>query len=284
MGNVMDCRPAAAAVKARVRAEAKELAEQGIKPKLDVILVGEDPASKTYVNGKERDCKEVGIISKVHRLPEETPQAQLLALIGKLNADTAVSGVLVQLPLPAHIDEKAVIAAIDSGKDVDAFSKESIGRLFLGEEGFAPCTPAGILELLEYYQISIKGKHCVIVGRSNIVGKPAALLMLRQNATVTVCHSATADLAAFTGTADILIAAAGREKIITANMVKDGAVVIDVGINRNAEGKLCGDVDFDGVIDRAAYVSPVPGGVGLMTRAVLMENTLRAAKLRARNA
>ena len=246
-----------------------------------VFLVGDDAASATYVAGKERDCAECGITSQVVRLPADTPQAQLVARVQAASADSAVSGVLVQLPLPAHISEAAVIAAIAPHKDVDGFTSVNAGRMLLGQPCFVPCTPAGCLAMLRAANVPIAGRRAVVLGRSNIVGKPMALLLMRENATVTVCHSRTEGLAGVCREADILVAAVGRAGFVTADMVKPGAAVIDVGINRNAEGRLCGDVDFAAVQPLAGAISPVPGGVGLMTRAMLMENTLLAARLAA---
>ena len=248
------------------------------KPTLAVILVGEDPASQVYVRNKEKDCVECGIKSQGYRLPAEISEKQLLELIEELNQNPLVDGILVQLPLPGHISEKNVIRAIAPDKDVDAFHPYNVGNLMIGEEGFLPCTPAGVMELLKEYEIDPAGKECVVVGRSNIVGKPMALLLLRRNGTVTICHSKTADLKAQTLRADILVSAVGKMNTITADMVKDGAVVIDVAMNRNAEGKLCGDCDYEAVARKASYITPVPGGVGPMTRLILMKNTLTAAK------
>ena len=249
----------------------------GITPCLAVLLVGDDPASQVYVRGKANDCEACGIESRVIRLPAGTTQAELLARLGTLAADSAVHGILVQLPLPRHIDPAAVIEAIPPEKDVDGFTPVNAGRLLNGEPCFAPCTPAGCLRMIEAAGVDLDGKHAVVVGRSNIVGKPAALLLMQKNATVTVCHSHTRDLAAVCRTADVLIAAVGKAGFITADMVKPGAVVIDVGINRGADGKLHGDVDFAPVSEIASYITPVPGGVGLMTRAMLMLNTVQAA-------
>lgn len=249
----------------------------GSRPGLAVVLVGDDPASAVYVRNKHRACEEVGIRSEVHVLPTETTEEELITLLGALNADPAIHGILVQLPLPKHISEKRVINTISPDKDVDAFHPVNAGKLLLGQYRFLPCTPAGVMELLRAYDISVAGKECVIVGRSNIVGKPQALLLLEENGTVTVCHSKTKDLACVTRRADILVAAVGRARFITAEMVKEGAVVIDVGINRLPDGKLCGDVDFDAVEGKASYITPVPGGVGPMTITMLLINTLCAA-------
>lgn len=276
---LIDGRAVSAAVRERIKKETADFIDAtGVTPGLAVVLVGENPASQVYVRNKHRACGEVGFLSRVYTLPCETTEGELLDLLAELNADPAIHGILVQLPLPKHISEEAVILAIDPRKDVDAFHPQNVGGVMTGNYDFVPCTPAGVMELLAHYEIDPAGKHCVIVGRSNIVGKPQALLMLEKNATVTVCHSKTPDLAAFTRMADILVVAVGRERLVTADMVKEGAVVIDVGMNRTAEGKLCGDVDFDGVSEVASYITPVPGGVGPMTITMLMQNTLTAAK------
>ena len=275
---IIDGKILAAEVKACAAQAVRFLQERyGITPCLAVLLVGDDPASQVYVRGKANDCEACGIESRVIRLPAGTTQAELLARLGTLAADSAVHGILVQLPLPRHIDPAAVIEAIPPEKDVDGFTPVNAGRLLNGEPCFAPCTPAGCLRMIEAAGVDLDGKHAVVVGRSNIVGKPAALLLMQKNATVTVCHSHTRDLAAVCRTADILIAAVGKAGFITADMVKPGAVVIDVGINRGADGKLHGDVDFAPVSEVASYITPVPGGVGLMTRAMLMLNTVQAA-------
>ncbi len=252
-----------------------------ITPCLAVVLVGEDPASAVYVRNKHRGCEEVGIRSEVYTLPTETTEEELLSLLDQLNRDLTVHGILVQLPLPKHISEEKVIHTIRPEKDVDAFHPQNAGNILLGKYSFLPCTPAGVMELLAAYNIDISGKECVVVGRSNIVGKPQALLLLEKNGTVTVCHSRTKDLAAVTRRADILVVAIGRANFITADMVKDGAVVIDVGINRTADGKLCGDVDFAAVESKAYAITPVPGGVGPMTITMLLRNALRAAEIAA---
>ncbi len=275
---IIDGKILAAEVKACAAQAVRFLQERyGITPCLAVLLVGDDPASQVYVRGKANDCEACGIESRVIRLPAGTTQAELLARLGALAADSAVHGILVQLPLPRHIDPAAVIEAIPPEKDVDGFTPVNAGRLLNGEPCFAPCTPAGCLRMIEAAGVDLDGKHAVVVGRSNIVGKPAALLLMQKNATVTVCHSHTRDLAAVCRTADVLIAAVGKAGFITADMVKPGAVVIDVGINRGADGKLHGDVDFAPVSEIASYITPVPGGVGLMTRAMLMLNTVQAA-------
>lgn len=274
----IDGKEVSAAVRERIASEVTELKKQGITPGLAVIIVGNDPASRVYVNNKKKACEQTGMNSFEYALPEETTTEELIALIGKLNADENVHGILCQLPVPAQIDESAVLNAIAPEKDVDAFHPVNCGKVMTGDYVFAPCTPAGMVEMLKYYEIPIAGKHCVIIGRSNIVGKPMAMLMLKENATVTVCHSRTQNLADITRQADILIAAVGRPKFVTVDMVKDGAVVLDVGINRMENGKLCGDVDFDAVCEKTSYITPVPGGVGPMTITMLMKNTLAAAK------
>ena len=266
-------------VSAHIRQElSSEVKELGIKPKLAVILVGNDPASAVYVRNKQKACIETGIEPLQITLPENTAEDDLLALIDELNSDESVNGILVQLPLPKTISEKKVIERISPKKDVDAFTYESVGKIVEGNYGFLPCTPAGIMELLKFYNISPEGKECVIIGRSNIVGKPMALLLLNANGTVTVCHSKTHDLKEVTKRADILVVAIGKPNFVTSDMVKDGAVVIDVGINRLPDGKLCGDVAFDEVAEIASFITPVPGGVGPMTITMLMKNTVSAAK------
>lgn len=267
-----------AAVKDRIKAEIEQLKSKGVVPGLAVIIVGEDPASKVYVGSKEKACIELGMYSEKYELPENTTEQELLALIQKLNGDDKIHGILCQLPLPRHLDEKTVINSIDPKKDVDAFHPQNVGKIMIGDYDFLPCTPAGIMEMLKYMNIETKGKRCVVIGRSNIVGKPMAMLMLHADATVTICHSKTIDLKAICREADILIAAVGRAKFVTADMVKPGAVVIDVGMNRPEGGKLCGDVDFDEVEPICSAITPVPGGVGPMTISMLMQNTLTAAK------
>ena len=271
----------AAQMKERVAAGVAELKEKGIEPCLAVIMVGENPASQVYVKGKVKDCAECGIKSLEIHLSAETTQDELLQKLAELADDAGVHGLLVQLPLPAHIDEKTVIEAIPPQKDVDGFTAVNVGRMMIGEECFLPCTPAGCMEMIRSTGVSISGKNAVVIGRSNIVGKPAAMLLLRENATVTICHSRTENLKQVCANADILVAAVGRAGFVTGDMVKPGAVVIDVGINRNAQGKLCGDVDYDAAAEKAGYITPVPGGVGLMTRAMLMQNTLQAAQKQA---
>lgn len=271
------------AVSAKVREEvAKEVAalkEQGICPGLAVVIVGDDPASRIYVNNKKKACQATGIYSEEYALPAETTQEELLALVDKLNHKKDIHGILVQSPLPKGLDEEAVVEAIDPKKDVDAFHAYNVGKIMLGDYQFLPCTPAGIMELLKAYDISVEGKRCVVIGRSNIVGKPMAMLLLHQNGTVTVCHSRTKDLPEVTRQADILVSAVGKSHFVTADMVRPGAVVIDVGMNRDENGKLCGDVDFDQVEPIASYITPVPGGVGPMTIAMLLKNTVTAAKM-----
>lgn len=266
-------------VKQRVAEEVKELKAQGIEPCLAVLLVGDDPASKVYVNNKKKACEFCGIRSLEYILPADASQEEVIELITKLNNDKSVNGILCQLPLPKHIDEKSVLNLIKPEKDVDAFHPENVGHIMIGDFNFLPCTPAGIMEMLKSENISLDGKHCVIIGRSNIVGKPMAMLMLKENATVTVCHSHTANLKDIVKQADVIVAAVGKAKFVTADMVKDGAVIVDVGINRGEDGKLCGDVDFDGCCEKSSYITPVPGGVGPMTIATLMQNTITAAKI-----
>lgn len=266
-----------AAVKERVKFEVEALKSEGITTGLAVIIVGEDPASKVYVANKKKACEALGIISEEYALPETTTQEELLALIDELNHKKSINGILCQLPLPKHLDEQAVINAILPEKDVDAFHPANVGKIMLGEYDFVPCTPAGIMEMLQYENIDIEGKTCVVIGRSNIVGKPMGMLLLHKNGTVTICHSRTKDLSEVCKNADILVAAVGRPNFVTADMVKEGAVVIDVGINR-VDGKLVGDVDFEAVKDKCSAITPVPGGVGPMTIAMLMQNTLTAAK------
>ncbi len=274
---LLDGKVLAQKVKEMVRAEAERLPR---RPGLAVILVGEDPASRVYVTSKRKDCEACGIYSEEYDLLAGTTQEELLGLMEELNTRPEIDGILVQLPLPGHLDEQQVIEAIAPEKDVDGFHPVNIGRLLTGGDCFAPCTPAGIMELLDEYRIDPAGKRAVVVGRSNIVGKPMAVLLLARNATVTVCHSKTPDLAAVCREADILVSAVGRRGLITADMVKEGAVVIDVAMNRDESGKLCGDVDVETVSVKAAFLTPVPGGVGPMTRALLMKNTLLAAKKR----
>ncbi|MBQ6601476.1 MAG: bifunctional methylenetetrahydrofolate dehydrogenase/methenyltetrahydrofolate cyclohydrolase FolD, partial [Clostridia bacterium] len=273
MFSLIDGKKVSAYIKDTVKEKVLELNANGEEITLAVIIVGNDPASRVYVNNKKKACEYVGFKSLEYALPEETSEEELLSLIDRLNEDESVNGILCQLPVPKHIDEEKVIDRISPDKDVDGFSKINVGKLWLGEYDLAACTPMGVMELLKYYDIDVCGKNCVIIGRSNIVGKPMAALLLEKNGTVTICHSRTKNLAAVTSQADILVAAVGRAGFVTADMVKDGAVVIDVGINRNAEGKLCGDVDFDSVKEKASYITPVPGGCGPMTIALLMKNT-----------
>ena len=274
---ILDGKALAAKVKERV---ARETAKLSRRPGLAVILVGENPASQVYVRNKVQDCSDCGIACFDYHLPADTPEEELLQLLTELNGRADVDGILCQLPLPAHIREKRVLETISPDKDVDAFHPYNMGRILRGDPRFLPCTPAGVMELLHAYDISPAGKHCVVVGRSNIVGKPMGLLLLQENGTVTICHSRTPDLKEQCLQADILVSAVGREGLITADMIRPGAVVVDVAMNRNAAGKLCGDVDFAAACERASYITPVPGGVGPMTRAMLMENTLTAAKAR----
>ncbi len=266
-------------VKLRVAQEIKELNDNGIESCLAVILVGDDPASRVYVNNKKKACEFCGIRSLEYVLPAETTQEELVELIEKLNEDKSVNGILCQLPLPGHLDEKAVLNLIRPEKDVDAFHPENVGHIMIGDFNFLPCTPAGIMEMLRYENISLDGKNCVVIGRSNIVGKPMAMLMLKENATVTICHSRTKNLKEVVAGADVVVAAVGRPNFVTADMIKDGAVIIDVGINRMDDGKLCGDVDFDACKEKASYITPVPGGVGPMTIATLMQNTVTATRI-----
>lgn len=279
MAKIIDGKAVSAEVRAEIKAETEKfISESGITPGLAVIIVGNNPASQVYVRNKKRACGEVGFFSSVIEMPEETTESELLDKIAELNSDEKIHGILVQLPLPKHISEEKIILAIDPKKDVDAFHPYNVGRIVTGDYDLAPCTPSGVMELLRRYGISVRGKECVIAGRSNIVGKPMALLMLSADATVTVCHSKTANLAEVCRRADILITAIGKPKFFGADAVKDGAVVIDVGINRTDDGKLCGDVDFDAVLDKVSTITPVPGGVGPMTITMLLRNTLSATK------
>ena len=279
MYTLIDGKATSASLREEIKNKVETRKAEGKRiPGLAVIIVGEDPASQVYVRNKNKACEEVGFLSRVYRLPQETSEDELVSLIKELNADGAIDGILVQLPLPKHLDDKAVIAHIDPAKDVDAFHTFNVGKIMLGEKGFAPCTPAGIMELLKAYDISPAGKECVVIGRSNIVGKPMAMLLLHANGTVTVAHSRTKDLKEVTRRADILVVAIGKAKFVTADMVKDGAVVIDVGMNRDENGKLCGDVDFDTVAEKTSFITPVPGGVGPMTITMLLKNTLFSAE------
>lgn len=279
MAIIIDGKATSASIREEIKAETAALCEKGVRPGLAVIIVGEDPASKIYVRNKKKACEEVGFLSEEYALPESTTEKELTALIDRLNADNSIHGILVQSPLPKHLDEKRIVAGIVPEKDVDAFSEENVGKITLGTPRFLPCTPAGIMELLKRYNIETKGKHAVVVGRSNIVGKPMGLLLLGADCTVTTCHSRTVDLARYTREADILVAAVGRSKLIKGDMVKDGAVIIDVGMNRDENGKLTGDVDFEECEKKASYITPVPGGVGPMTITMLLINTLESAKL-----
>ena len=274
---LLDGKTLAKQIKERVRREVENMER---KPGLAVILVGENPATRVYVDGKTRDCRQCGIYSEEYALLESATQEEVLELIEVLNARDDIDGIMVQMPLPSHMDAQTVLRAVRPDKDLDCVHPYNLGQLMLGQEAFQPCTPAGVMEMLRAYEIPVAGKRCVVLGRSNIVGKPMALLLLGENGTVTLCHSRTPDLKAECLQADILVAAVGREKLITADMVKEGAVVIDVAMNRNAQGKLCGDVDYAAVAEKASFITPVPGGVGPMTRAMLMENTLTAAKAR----
>ena len=278
---LIDGKAISAATRADIKAQVDKLRAQGVTPGLAVIIVGDDPASRVYVNNKKKACEQLGIMSEEYALPAETTEEQLLGIIRTLNAREDIDGILCQLPLPDHIDEKAVINAIDPQKDVDAFHPVNVGKIMIGDYSFLPCTPAGVMELLRRSGIDVCGKRCVVIGRSNIVGKPMAMLLLHANATVTVCHSRTVGLADICREADIIVAAVGKADFVTADMVKDGAVVIDVGMNRRADGKLCGDVDFDAVSQKASAITPVPGGVGPMTITMLMQNTVTSAELRA---
>ncbi len=279
MAKIIDGKAVSAAVRSKIAEETAELKKQGIVPGLAVVIVGDDPASRVYVNNKKKACAEVGFLSEEYALPAETTQEELLALVDRLNHRDDIHGILVQLPLPKHLDEKSVIEAINPAKDVDAFHPSNVGRMMIGDYHFLPCTPAGVMELIDSVGIDVCGKRAVVVGRSNIVGKPMSMLLLHRHATVTICHSRTKDLPAVCKEADILVAAVGRAKMITADYVKEGAVVIDVGMNRDENNKLCGDVDFASVEPVAGAITPVPGGVGPMTIAMLMRNTLTAAKV-----
>lgn len=274
----MDGKMVSAKVRGSILEEVNGLKDKGVRPGLAVIIVGEDPASKVYVRNKERACEECGFYSEKYALPEETTQEEMLGLIDELNHNPRIDGILCQLPVPKHINEQAIIDAISPEKDVDAFHPINVGKIMVGNFDFLPCTPAGVMQLLEEYDIDPNGKNCVVIGRSNIVGKPMAMLLLHKNGTVTICHSRTKNLKEVCAQADILVAAVGKADFVTADMVKEGAVVIDVGMNRK-DGKLCGDVAFDEVNEKASYLTPVPGGVGPMTITMLMKNTLKAAKL-----
>ncbi len=279
---LIDGKAVSAEIRKELEVEVKKLKEEkGITPGLAVVLVGEDPASKTYVASKEKACEKIGIYSEGHKLSADTSEEDLLKLIDELNNKDEIDGILVQLPLPSHIDEKKVLDKISPEKDVDGFHPINVGKLSIGEEAFIPCTPHGVIKLMEHENIEMAGKKAVIIGRSNIVGKPAAMLLLQKNATVTICHSRTKDLAKVASEADILVAAIGKPNFVTADMVKEGATVIDVGINR-VDGKLVGDVDFESVKEKAGYITPVPGGVGPMTITMLLFNTVVSAKRKAK--
>ncbi|MGM9564759.1 bifunctional methylenetetrahydrofolate dehydrogenase/methenyltetrahydrofolate cyclohydrolase FolD [Evtepia sp.] len=277
MAIILDGKALAKKCKETVKKEAESLKRT---PGLAVIIVGNNPASRVYVNSKRKDCEECGFLSEEYALPEETTEAELIALIQELNAREDIDGILCQLPLPKGINEEAVLMAIDPEKDVDGFHPMNMGALLIGKDGFLPCTPYGVMEILDEYGIDPKGKQCVVVGRSNIVGKPMAILLLQRHGTVTICHSRTPNLAEICRTADILVAAVGKVNIVTADMIKPGAVVIDVAMNHNDAGKLCGDVDYEAAKEVASAITPVPGGVGPMTRAMLMKNTLLSARKR----
>lgn len=277
--NIIDGKAVSKKVKEDVKAECEQLKAKGITPGLAVIIVGDDPASQVYVHNKEVACEACGFYSVKYALPAETTQDELNALVDKLNKDDKINGILCQLPLPSHLDDKEVINRIDPLKDVDAFHPVNVGAIMIGDYNYLPCTPAGVMELIHSTGIDVSGKKAVVMGRSNIVGKPMAMLLLHENATVEITHSRTRDLAEITKGADILVAAIGKANFVKADMVKDGAVVIDVGMNRDENGKLCGDVDFEDVKDKCSFITPVPGGVGPMTIAMLMKNTLTAAKI-----
>lgn len=280
MAKIIDGKAVSAAVREQMKQEVAELTERGVRPGLAVVIVGDDPASRVYVNNKKKACAELGIYSEEYALPAATTEEELLELMRTLNEREEIDGILVQLPLPGHLDEKKVIDTINPNKDVDAFHPRNVGSIMIGDYRFLPCTPAGIMELIASTGEDISGKECVIIGRSNIVGKPMAMLMLHKNATVTICHSRTKNLAEVTRRADILIVAIGKAKFVGANMVKLGAMVIDVGMDRDENNKLCGDVDFSAVEPIAGWITPVPGGVGPMTITMLMRNTITAAKSR----
>ena len=278
MATIMDGKALSLKLKEQMKQRIEQLKQQGINPKLVVVLVGDNSASQVYVRNKHKSCGEVGIESEVITMPEQTSQQELLEVVERLNQDETVDGILVQLPLPKQIDEKTVLRSILPEKDVDGFHPVNVGLLSIGDECFAPATPSGIIAMFQEYGINIAGKNCVVIGRSNIVGKPMAALLLKNNATVTICHSKTEDLASYTRRADVVIVATGRRHTLTADMVKEGAVVVDVGMNRNEQGKLCGDVDYEEVKEKASFITPVPGGVGPMTITELLENTIQAAQ------
>lgn len=276
--NILSGKAVSDSIREQLKEEMQQLNALGIQPGLAVVLVGEDPASKVYVSSKAKACEQLGYYSEVHRMAAESTEQELLVMVDKLNRDANIHGILVQLPLPKHMNEKAVIDAIASEKDVDGFHPISVGNLMIGDDSLLPCTPAGVIELIKRTGTNIAGKHAVVVGRSNIVGKPVALLLLREDATVTICHSKTPNMREITRQADILVVATGRPKMIKKDDVKPGAIVIDVGINRMPDGKLAGDVDFEDVQPIAGQITPVPGGVGPMTITMLMQNTLKAAR------
>ncbi|MCR5020612.1 bifunctional methylenetetrahydrofolate dehydrogenase/methenyltetrahydrofolate cyclohydrolase FolD [Ruminococcus sp.] len=278
MANIIDGKAVSAQVKEGIRQEVEALKAKGIEIGLAVVIVGDDPASQVYVKNKEKACEAVGFNSYKYALPAETTEEELLALVDKLNKDDKVDGILVQLPLPKHLDDKIIINNIRPDKDVDAFHPVNVGKIMIGDYSFLPCTPAGVMELIKSTGTEVAGKECVVIGRSNIVGKPQAMLLLHENGTVTITHSKTKDLKEVCARADILVAAVGRAKMVTADYIKEGAVVIDVGMNRDENGKLCGDVDFEDCKEKAGFITPVPGGVGPMTIAMLMKNTLTAGK------
>ena len=280
---IIDGKKVSARIKEELKKQVANLKAEGKSVGLAVMIVGNNSASRVYVDNKKKACAEIGIYSEEYALPEETTQEEILEIIDMLNKKDDIDGILVQLPLPKHIDEKAVINAIDPKKDVDAFHPVNVGKIMIGDFDFVPCTPAGVMELIKESGIDVTGKECVVIGRSNIVGKPQAMLLLHSNATVTICHSKTVDLKEVTKRADVLVAAVGIAKFVKADMVKEGAVVIDVGMDRDENGKLCGDVDFDDVVNVASAITPVPGGVGPMTIAMLMKNTVKAAIVQAEN-
>jgi len=279
MANIIDGKAVSAQVKENIRQEVEQLKAKGVEIGLAVVIVGDDPASQVYVRNKEKACETVGFNSFKYALPAETTEEELLALVDKLNNDDRVDGILVQLPLPKHLNDKIIIDNIRPDKDVDAFHPVNVGKIMIGDYSFLPCTPAGVMELIDSTGVEVAGKECVVIGRSNIVGKPQAMLLLHRSGTVTVCHSKTQNLKEVCSRADILVAAVGRAKMVTSDYIKEGAVVIDVGMNRDENGKLCGDVDFEDCKEKAGYITPVPGGVGPMTIAMLMKNTLTAGKM-----
>ena len=279
MAKIIDGKAISLQIKEELKQQVAAYKEQGVEITLAVVKVGNDPASAVYVRNKEKACEYIGVTSRTLALPEETTEEELLETVKSLNEDSTVNGILVQLPLPKHIDESKILLAIDPKKDVDGFHPVNVGKMVIGEDTFLPCTPAGIIEMLKRSDVDIEGKECVVIGRSNIVGKPMALLMLRENATVTIAHSRTKDLKEVTKKADILVAAIGKAKFVTSDYVKDGAVVIDIGMDRDENGKLCGDVDYDDVFDKVSAITPVPGGVGPMTVTMLLVNCLRSVEL-----